>query len=163
MDTYWSVFSIGIFKVGYSLRNDKISRLILSCKNPESHNSFNFFGKYQKRLLTELEDKISTYFNGGKVCFDEFPVELNTYCSFAKKVLDSCRTISYSKTITYGRLAKMSGSEYAARAVGNALSKNPVCLIIPCHRVICSDGKIGGFMYGTELKRKLLKIEGILV
>ena len=82
---------------------------------------------------------------------------------FTEKVLRAVYRIPYGSTITYKELASKCGNEKAARAVGNALRKNPLPLIYPCHRVIASDGSIGGFSGKTaeqiEIKRKLLESE----
>ncbi len=80
---------------------------------------------------------------------------------FTKQVLTACRNIGFGRTISYSGLAKKLGRPAAARAVGNALAQNPLPLIIPCHRIVRSDGKIGGFSApgGKELKAKLLKHE----
>ncbi|MEA3339092.1 MAG: MGMT family protein, partial [Chloroflexota bacterium] len=64
---------------------------------------------------------------------------------------------------TYGRIAKSLGNPRAARAVGNALARNPFPIIIPCHRTIRADGRLGGFRGGVEMKRALLEMEGVEV
>ena len=68
--------------------------------------------------------------------------------------------IPYEETISYGELARRAGKEGAARAAGQALAANPVPLLVPCHRVICADGSLGGFAGGLEMKRRLLELEG---
>ncbi len=80
---------------------------------------------------------------------------------FTNQVLTACRDIRFGQTISYGRLAQKIDRPAAARATGCALAKNPLPLIIPCHRVVRSDGKIGGFsaIGGTNLKAKLLELE----
>jgi len=80
---------------------------------------------------------------------------------FTNQVLTACRDIRFGQTISYSGLAKKLGRPGAARAVGCALAKNPLPLIIPCHRVVRSDGKIGGFSTpgGNNLKAKLLELE----
>ena len=80
---------------------------------------------------------------------------------FEKKVWNAARNIPYGETLSYGDIAGICGNPNAGRAVGNALGKNPVIIIVPCHRVIKSDGSIGGFSAGQGLKKKLLSIEGI--
>ena len=80
---------------------------------------------------------------------------------FYKSVLTACKFVRFGQTINYGELAKKAGRPSSARAVGNALARNPLPLIIPCHRVIRSDGSLGGFsaLGGLSLKRKLLAHE----
>ena len=81
---------------------------------------------------------------------------------FQKKVWKAIYRIPYGKLTSYGRLAKNIKKPNAARAVGNAVGENPICIIIPCHRVVWNNGGIGGFGNGLHRKRFLLNIEGIL-
>ncbi len=82
---------------------------------------------------------------------------------FSKKVYKIVAKIPRGKVITYKMAAKLAGSPRAYRAVGNALNKNPDLKKIPCHRVIKSDGKIGGYRYGTKRKIALLKKENVVI
>ncbi len=81
---------------------------------------------------------------------------------FQQKVYDVVRKIPKGKTMTYAQVAKAIGKPKAARAVGNALNKNPFAPAVPCHRVIRSDGSVGGFAFGSSKKVKLLKQEGAI-
>ncbi|NQU05275.1 MAG: methylated-DNA--[protein]-cysteine S-methyltransferase [Calditrichaeota bacterium] len=69
--------------------------------------------------------------------------------------------VPFGETISYGELAKRAGSPRAARAVGAAMARNPIPILVPCHRVITSSGKLGGFGGGLDMKRWLLRHEGI--
>jgi methylated-DNA-[protein]-cysteine S-methyltransferase len=80
---------------------------------------------------------------------------------FRLAVWNAIRSIPYGETRTYGEVARMIGKPLAARAVGQALNRNPVAIIVPCHRVIGGDGSLVGFGGGLERKRLLLAIEGI--
>ncbi|HHX58874.1 MAG TPA: MGMT family protein [Candidatus Moranbacteria bacterium] len=82
---------------------------------------------------------------------------------FEKKVLKLLKKVPRGKVITYSKLAKMAGSPRAARAVGNALHKNPDAPVVPCHRVVKSDGALGGYAGGWRRKTKLLREEGVVV
>jgi O-6-methylguanine DNA methyltransferase len=118
--------------------------------------------KRDKNLFKALQEQIIAYFEGVCVNFSRsIPVELGGFSSFTHSVLTTCRDIKFGQTINYSTLAKKLGRSAAARAVGNALAKNPLPLIIPCHRVIRSDGVIGGFSApgGKNLKVKLLQHE----
>ena len=86
---------------------------------------------------------------------------VNGFSLFAAKVLTACRTIKFGQTTTYGQLAKMAGSPKAARAVAGVMAKNPLPLIIPCHRVLQANNKLGGFSApgGIELKKSMLELE----
>ncbi len=81
--------------------------------------------------------------------------------SFQKKVLLTLREIPYGQVVTYGELARRVGKPGASRAVGNALGSNPVPIFLPCHRVVAGKGKLGGFTGGTDIKKKLLALEGV--
>lgn len=115
--------------------------------------------EYDSRLFNTLQQQIIAYFEGACINFSsDIPVVLEGLSEFARLVLTACRDIRFGETISYAALAKKIGRADAARAVGGALAKNSLPLIIPCHRVICSDGKIGGFSTpgGKDLKEKLL-------
>jgi methylated-DNA-[protein]-cysteine S-methyltransferase len=118
--------------------------------------------EFDKTFFKEIQQQIIAYFEGACVNFSpDIPVMLDGFGRFYKSVLTACRHIRFGQTATYGELAKRSARPAAARAVGNALSKNPLPLIIPCHRVIRSDGSLGGFSApgGLNLKAKLLEHE----
>ena len=81
---------------------------------------------------------------------------------FHRRVYDAARTIPPGKTLSYGEIARQVGAPGAARAVGQALGRNPFPIVVPCHRVLAAGGKIGGFSAqgGVEAKRRMLAIEG---
>jgi len=119
--------------------------------------------QYDNALFKQVQEQIATYFEGLPVNFNpDIPIILDGFSKFAKQILTACRDIKFGQTVSYGRLAKMTGRPAASRAVGGALAKNPLPLIIPCHRVIRSDGKIGGFSAtgGVIVKKKMVKLEG---
>jgi len=93
------------------------------------------------------------------------PIELQALSPFEKSVLREVRKIPFGKTASYKDIAKRTGKPLASRAVGRVLAKNPIPLVIACHRVIRSDGKPGGFSAagGTPLKKKMLELEGIKI
>jgi methylated-DNA-[protein]-cysteine S-methyltransferase len=118
--------------------------------------------QYSKDFFKPLQEKVAAYFEG--ICADfcvDTPIILNGLNYFTRAVLTACREIGFGRTTSYSALARKLGSPGAARAVGNALAKNPLPLIIPCHRVVRSDGKLGGFSTagGNYLKAKLIKHE----
>jgi len=93
----------------------------------------------------------------------EGPIDLSSLSPFARDVLAACRAIPRGQVRTYADLAAAIGRPRAVRAVGGALRRNPVPLLIPCHRVVRRDGTIGQFnMGGPEVKRRLLQLEGAL-
>jgi methylated-DNA-[protein]-cysteine S-methyltransferase len=80
--------------------------------------------------------------------------------AFQKRVWSALRNIPFGETRSYGQLAAELGSPGAARAVGRANAANPICLLVPCHRVVGADGSLTGFAFGVDLKRRLLELEG---
>jgi methylated-DNA-[protein]-cysteine S-methyltransferase len=102
------------------------------------------------------------YFNGKSVDFSKVSYDLPEEKTFAGKVYRACRAIPYGETRSYRELSLQIGREDAARAVATALGKNSIPLVVPCHRVIYSDGRPGGFSAegGVNLKRRMLAMEG---
>jgi len=107
-----------------------------------------------KCVINELLD----YFNGNQVNFKSL-LDLRIGTIFQRKVWEKISEIPYGELRSYKWIANKIGNPDAVRAVGNAVGKNPVPPIIPCHRVIRSDGKLGGFSSGIPLKKWLLKLE----
>ncbi|MFC1786800.1 methylated-DNA--[protein]-cysteine S-methyltransferase [Halobacteriota archaeon] len=105
-----------------------------------------------------ITDDLTRYFSGKPVDFLKYEVCLEGFTPFEQAVLNEVRKIPYGNRITYAELADRIGKAGAARAVGNALSKNPVPVVIPCHRVVGKDN-IGGYSQDIEIKKRLLKIE----
>ncbi len=101
------------------------------------------------------------YFNAAQVDFGEIECDLPPAASFSGMVYRACREIAYGRTMSYSQLAGRIGREDAARAVATAMSKNPIPLVVPCHRVIYADGRAGGFSAegGTALKQRMLEME----
>ena len=112
------------------------------------------------RLLKATAIQIADYFLGRKVRFTA-PLDLTLLTPFARKVLTALARLPYGRTITYGQLAKRIRAPNAARAVGSVLARNPLPLIIPCHRVLTRTGALGGFSApaGPPLKHRLLLME----
>jgi methylated-DNA-[protein]-cysteine S-methyltransferase len=106
----------------------------------------------------DLPDRIRGYLAGKVVSFSD-KLDLSWASLFQRSVWKVDQSIPYGETRTYAWIAGKLGMPKAARAVGQALAKNPLPIIIPCHRVICSDGSLGGFSGGQDLKRCLLGIE----
>ena len=108
-------------------------------------------------LLKKAAEQINEYFSGKRETFD---LPLNPEgTEFMKKVWKQLLNIPYGETKTYKQIATEIGNEKAARAVGMANNKNPIPIIIPCHRVIGSNKKLVGYALGLDVKEKLLKLE----
>jgi len=106
------------------------------------------------------------YFEGETIDFSAVPLDLDGQDDLFKRIYDAARRVGWGRTTTYGTLAKELGAgPEAARDVGQAMAKNPVPLIIPCHRVLAAGGKVGGFSApgGSAAKLRMLELEGIHV
>jgi methylated-DNA-[protein]-cysteine S-methyltransferase len=106
----------------------------------------------------DLTQRLQRYFSGEKVDFPD-ELDLSAATPFQKAVWQAARRIEYGQTRSYGWLATQAGKPGAARAVGQAMAKNPLPIIVPCHRVIGSGGGLGGFSGGLEIKEYLLRLE----
>ncbi len=109
-------------------------------------------------MIVECKAQLQEYFRGNRHSFD-LPLQPKG-TPFQQKVWKALTMIPYGHTISYQELARQIGQPKASRAVGNANGKNPICLLIPCHRVVRSNGALGGYAYGIETKAFLLKLEG---
>jgi methylated-DNA-[protein]-cysteine S-methyltransferase len=107
-------------------------------------------------------DAIVSLMNGGRTDLTFVPLDMDGVPEFHQRVYGVARTIRPGETMTYGEIAKRLGDPAAARAVGQALGRNPFAVIVPCHRVVAAGGGTGGFSAGggTATKLKLLAIEG---
>jgi methylated-DNA-[protein]-cysteine S-methyltransferase len=112
-------------------------------------------------LPTDLASVISTGLQSGDTT--DIPVDLSGVTSFQRSVLSTCATIPVGSVRPYGWIASEIGSPGAVRAVGTALGRNPVPLIIPCHRVVRSDGAVGNYAFGPDMKHDLLIREGAIL
>ena len=113
------------------------------------------------KLLPGLAAALCAYFQGRAIRF-QVRLDLDGVTEFRRRVLEACRRILRGATASYADLARAAGSPHAVRAVGSAMANNPLPLIVPCHRVVRSDGSLGGFSspQGLEQKQRLLQLEG---
>jgi len=107
-------------------------------------------------------DRVLALLNGAAIDLGDIPVDLADAPEFHRKVYEIARTIPPGRTMTYGEIAKRLGVPHESREVGQALGRNPIAIIVPCHRVLGADGKMGGFSAsgGVATKRRILEIEG---
>ncbi len=115
--------------------------------------------KRSDEQFAEARNQLLAYLNGGLREFS-LPLKMNG-TPFQKKVWNALLSIPYGEVVSYKDIADTLGVKNGARAVGMANAKNPLPLVVPCHRVIGADGKLTGYAYGLELKEKLLALEGV--
>jgi len=132
---------------GLLVLKDKVTTLRRSLEIPEGVSS----------LFAATERQLQRYFDGHIEKFS-LPLRLEG-TPFQWTVWNALTEIPFGTTVSYSELARRIGQPKACRAIGNANGKNPICIIVPCHRVISNDGEIGGYSGGLPLKRKLLKLE----
>ena len=114
-----------------------------------------------RRALPQVAEALRRYFGGDLAALDAVPAELNG-TPFQKSVWQALRRIPPGATISYGELARRIGQPTSVRAVGAANGANPVAVIVPCHRVIGSNGKLTGYGGGLDRKQWLLEHEGVV-
>ncbi len=112
------------------------------------------------KVLANVKKGLLDYFNGCPVRF-KVPLDLSIGTQFQRKVWRKVGEIPYGELRSYKWVARSIGRGHASRAVGNAVGRNPVAPIVPCHRVVCSDGSLGGYSSGVAIKKRLLNLEGI--
>jgi methylated-DNA-[protein]-cysteine S-methyltransferase len=111
-----------------------------------------------KHLCAPAREQVLAYFAGARRDFALRLAPAGT--DFQKRVWAALQAIPFGETRTYGQIAAQLGQPAAARAVGRANATNPICVIVPCHRVIGADGSLTGFAFGEAIKRRLLELEG---
>jgi methylated-DNA-[protein]-cysteine S-methyltransferase len=112
--------------------------------------------------LKGVARQMKEYLQGKRRTF-KLKLDLGSQTAFRRRVLRKATKIPYGDTVTYGALAKRCGRPGGARAVGQAMANNPIPIIIPCHRVLVSDGGLGGYSGGLKYKKMLLRLEGVTV
>ncbi len=108
--------------------------------------------------LVEFKEALKAYFEGKRVIFC-VPLDLTSFSPFCQKVYLKAQEIPYGETRSYKWLAAQIGNKKAVRAVGQALKNNPLLIVVPCHRVVRSDGSLGGWSGAEGLKEELLRLE----
>lgn len=148
MKTAFYTTDIGIIKITYK---QKISKIELVDQIDENND---------RTLETDkIIGQINEYLDGKRKEFSIYDLCKAEGTNFQQKVWQELLNIPYGQTKTYKDIAKNIGNEKAVRAVATAIGKNPLMIITPCHRVIGSDGKMHGYAYGINLKKRLLDLE----
>lgn len=112
----------------------------------------------ETEITKQCKKELGEYFNGERKAFS-VPIKFVKGTEFQRKVWNELRKIPYGKTVTYKYIAEKIGNANASRAVGGANNKNPIAIIVPCHRVIGANGKMVGYAGGIDKKTYLLEIE----
>lgn len=161
---FYTILDFPLGKI-FLAKSERGLSLASSLKNRSRFEEITEFFK-KKSILLELQRKkfhreeklFSQYFEGKKEDFTSLPLDFISGTPYQRKVWLETRKIPHGKTQTYKFLAeKLNHRGY--RSIGQALSRNPLLIVIPCHRVLSSDGSIGGFTGGLKLKKFLLRLE----
>jgi methylated-DNA-[protein]-cysteine S-methyltransferase len=159
---FYSVFKTAAGWVGILGSSAGLVRITLP--EPSEKEAVSSLGdNFSKSTLSpyhfeDLIKRFQTYFSGRRADFPDI-LDLSEATSFQREVWEVARRIPYGQTRSYAWVAGQLGKLGAARAVGQALGKNPLPIIIPCHRVLASSGSLGGFSGGLEMKKYLLTME----
>ena len=164
----------GLLDVAYDLTDSPVGPLLLAatergvCRisfEPEPERELDALARgFGARVLRSpkpvdpLRRELDAYFEGTRREFD-LAVDLTPLPAFQRSVLEELARVRYGETATYGGLAARVGNPRAARAVGGALNRNPIPIVIPCHRVVGASGSLVGYAGGLERKRALLELE----
>jgi methylated-DNA-[protein]-cysteine S-methyltransferase len=165
----------GLLDVAYATADSPFGTLLLA-KTPRGLVRLGLPGEDVEAMLVDLAGRISLrvledparldeerrelddYFAGRRHAF-ELPIDWQLSGGFLLRARQGIAAIPYGETRTYTDLARAAGNERAVRAAGSACSRNPIPLVVPCHRVLRSDGSLGGYAGGLEMKRRLLDLE----
>ena len=168
----------GLLDVAYDLVDTPVGRLLVAvtdqglCEisyDPEPEREAESLARaFGTRVLRspkptdEARRQLDEYFAGERRAF-ELPVDLRLARDFGRTVLAQLARVPYGELTTYGTLAARAGKPRAARAVGTIMNRNPVPIVLPCHRVVGSTGSLVGYGGGLDRKRALLELEGALL
>jgi methylated-DNA-[protein]-cysteine S-methyltransferase len=165
----------GLLDVAYASADSPFGTLLLA-KTPRGLVRLGLPGEDVETMLADLAGRISPrvlqdpsrldeerrelddYFAGRRHAF-ELPIDWQLSGGFLLRARQGIAAIPYGETRTYTDLARAAGNERAVRAAGSACSRNPIPLVVPCHRVLRSDGSLGGYAGGLEMKERLLELE----
>lgn len=172
LDAPWAVLRVAVTPLGVlALEHetgsaefvDRVERRLAARPDPPVED-----GRAEP-LLAHVLERLHAYVAGDGSALADLPIDLRDRPAWDRQVLEAVRGIQAGSTASYGEVARMIGKAGAARAAGGAVARNPIGLVIPCHRVIAGDGTLGGYgggwwggrAAGLELKRELLAREGV--
>jgi methylated-DNA-[protein]-cysteine S-methyltransferase len=160
----------GLVDVRYDIVDSPIGRLFVAATElglarihfqPEGQEDelARIFGvRVLRAPLDEVRRELDEYFDGTRTSFD-LPIDLRV-APFHAEVLRELALVPYGRTDTYGALAARVGRPRAARAVGTVMNRNPIPIVLPCHRIVGANGSLTGYAGGLDVKRRLLELEG---
>jgi methylated-DNA-[protein]-cysteine S-methyltransferase len=167
----------GLLDVAYDLTDSPIGTLLVAttgrglCRisfDPQPEREAQWlaeaFGVKVLRAAKPVEQarrQLDEYFEGSRTSF-ELPVDLRHSAPFSREILKRLARVPHGETTTYGALARAVGRPQAARAVGTVMNRNPIPIVLPCHRVVGANGSLVGYAGGLDRKELLLKLEGAL-
>lgn len=168
----------GLVDVGFDVVDSPIGKLLVAATpaglariafDPEpEHHLERLARAYGPRVLRTqafvdpVHRQLDEYFAGRRDAF-EIDLDLRGAPEFARHVLDELARVPYGQTTTYGTLAARVGAPRAARAVGTIMNRNPIPIVLPCHRVVGANGSLTGYGGGLHVKEHLLRLEGALL
>ena len=168
----------GLLDVAYDLAETPIGTLLVAASDrglcrisfdPEPEREAEalarLFGARVLRVARPVDPvrrQLDEYFAGQRSAF-ELDVDLRPVAPFTREVLERLAKVPHGEVTTYGELARAAGRPRAARAVGTVMNRNPIPIVLPCHRVIGANGALVGYGGGLDRKRKLLSLEGALL
>jgi methylated-DNA-[protein]-cysteine S-methyltransferase len=168
----------GLLDVAYEMTDSPIGPLLVAASSrglcriafdPEPERELERLGRAfgprvlrSPRPLDPTRRQLDEYFEGRRHAF-ELDVDVERLTPFNRRVLDALGRVPYGSLTTYGTLARDAGRPAAARAVGTIMNRNPIPIVLPCHRVVGSTGSLVGYAGGLDRKEQLLKLEGALV
>jgi methylated-DNA-[protein]-cysteine S-methyltransferase len=167
----------GLLDVAYDVADTPLGRLLVAttdrglCRiqydpepEPAEDELARVFGRRLLRVpraVDETRRQLDEYFEGRRQEF-ELPLDLALAKDFSRRVLEELALVPYGQVTTYGALAAQAGRPRAARAVGTVMNRNPIPIVLPCHRVVGSTGSLVGYGGGLERKQQLLTLEGAI-
>jgi methylated-DNA-[protein]-cysteine S-methyltransferase len=167
----------GLLDVAYDMADTPLGRLLVAttdrglCRiqydpepEPAEDELARVFGRRLLRVpraVDETRRQLDEYFEGRRQEF-ELPLDLALAKDFSRRVLEELALVPYGQVTTYGALAAQAGRPRAARAVGTVMNRNPIPIVLPCHRVVGSTGSLVGYGGGLERKQQLLTLEGAI-
>ncbi len=170
--------SAGLLDVAYDFTDSPVGRLLVAasgrglCRisfDPEPERELDALARaFGARILRSpgpvdaVRRELDEYFEGERKEFD-LPVDLTPLPHFQRQVLEELVRVTYGHVDTYGGLAQRIGKPRAARAVGGALNRNPIPIVVPCHRIVGASGSLTGYAGGLERKEALLGLEGAIL